>query len=279
MSGIEAGQAGGRRAANAARRAGNSEWVDRLARVGLAARGLVYVLIGFLAIQIAFVDRAKEADQNGAFQTLARNGFGKVLLWLVVLGFLGYAAWQATEAIWGNRQETDSRKRTGKRVEAGAKAVIYILLAALAFRVVTGSSSGQGGEKVTAKLLGMTGGRLLVGLAGVVILAVGAAMVWRGLKEKFAEQLQSYRLDPAVRSTVIRLGKIGHVSRGVVLAIVGVLVIGAAVTFDPKKARGLDAALRSLAAQPYGQWLLAVVAVGLICFGAYSFVESRYRRL
>lgn len=270
----------GQRAASTAHRVGESRWIDRAARLGLAGRGLVYVLIAILALQIGFVDRAKEADQKGAFQTLAQNGWGKAVLWLVIVGFLGYAIWLATEALWGHRRESEKAKRTAKRVESAVRAVIYLLLAALAFRVVTGSSSdSQGGETVTAELLGMSGGRLLVGLAGAVIVAVAALITWRGLRTKFEEHLKLEQLSPAARSALIQLGRVGYIARGIVFAIIGILVIAAAVTFDPQKARGFDAALRSVAAQPFGPWLLSVIALGLICFGAYSFIESRYRRL
>jgi len=270
----------GQQAARAARQAADSKWIERTARVGLAARGLVYALIGILAFQIAFVDRAEQADQQGAFQTLAQNGFGKAILWLVILGFVGYGLWQATEAAWGHRTERDDRKRTASRVESAVKAVIYLILAVVAFRVVTGSSrGGQGGEQVTAKLLQLPGGQLLVGLAGVVIVAAAVLLTWRGLQTKFEEHLDLSELGPGARSLVINLGKVGYVARGIVFALVGILVVTAAVTFDPDKARGMDAALRQVAAQPYGPWLLSLMALGLMCFGAYSFAESRYRRL
>jgi hypothetical protein len=270
----------GQRAASAARQAADSKWIERAARVGLAARGLVYVLIGILALQIAFVDRAERADQKGAFQTLAQNGFGKLVLWLVILGFLGYGLWQATEAAWGHRRELDDRKRTANRAESAVKAVIYLVLAVVAFRVVTGSSQGgQGGEQVTAKLLQLPGGQVLVGLAGVAIVAAAVVLAWRGLRTKFEEHLDLSELGPGARSAVINLGKVGYIARGIVFTLVGILVVAAAVTFDPDKARGMDAALRQVAARPYGPWLLGLMALGLMCFGAYSFAESRYRRL
>jgi hypothetical protein len=270
----------GQRAASAARQAADSKWIERAARVGLAARGLVYVLIGILALQIAFVDRAERADQKGAFQTLAQNGFGKFVLWLVILGFLGYGLWQATEAAWGHRRELDDRKRTASRAESAVKAVIYLVLAVVAFRVVTGSSQGgQGGEQVTAKLLQLPAGQVLVGLAGVAIVAAAVVLAWRGLRTKFEEHLDLSELGPGARSAVINLGKVGYIARGIVFTLVGILVVAAAVTFDPDKARGMDAALRQVAARPYGPWLLGLMALGLMCFGAYSFAESRYRRL
>jgi hypothetical protein len=270
----------GQQAADTARRAAESKWIERTARVGLAARGLVYVLIGILALQIAFVDRAEQADQQGAFQTLAQNDFGKAILWLVIIGFVGYGLWQATEAIWGHRRERDDRKRTANRVESAVKAVIYLVLAVVAFRVVTGSSQGgQGGEQVTAKLLQLPGGQVLVGLAGVVVVAAAILLAWRGLRTKFEEHLDLSELGPGARSAVVNLGKVGYLARGIVFTLVGILVVAAAVSFDPDKARGMDAALRQVAARPYGPWLLGVMALGLLCFGAYSFAESRYRRL
>jgi Domain of Unknown Function (DUF1206) len=270
----------GHSAATTARRASQSRWVDRAARVGLAARGLVYVLISILAFQIAFVNRAKEADQRGAFQTLAQNGFGKAVLWIVIIGFLGYAAWQATEAVWGHWRQPDDRKRTASRIESAVKAVIYLGLTTVAFRVVIGSGKGgQGGAAFTAKVLKMTGGQFLVALVGVVIVAAAAVVAWRGLRTKFEEHLDLARLRPWTRSAIINLGRVGYIARGVVFALAGILVVAAAVTFDPQKARGLDAALRQLAAQPYGPWLLSLAALGLLCFGAYSFAEARYRRL
>lgn len=270
----------GQRAANTARQAADSRWIERTARVGLAARGLVYMLIGILAFQIAFVNRAKEADQQGAFQTLAQNGFGKAVLWLVILGFVGYGLWQASEAAWGHRAARDDRKRTASRIESAVKAVIYLILAVVAFRVVTGTSNGgQGGEHITAKVLQLPGGQLLVGVAGVVIVAAAVVLAWRGLQTKFEEHLDLSELGPGARSAVITLGKVGYIARGIVFSLVGLLVVAAAVTFDPNKARGIDAALRQVAAQPYGPWLLSLMALGLMCFGAYSFAESRYRRL
>jgi hypothetical protein len=270
----------GQRAARTARQAADSKWIERTARVGLAARGLVYVLIGILALQIAFVNRAERADQQGAFQTLAQNGFGKAVLWLVILGFVGYGLWQASEAAWGHRTERDDRKRTASRIESAVKAVIYLLLAVVAFRVVIGTSNGgQGGEQVTAKLLQVPGGQVLVGVAGVVIVAAAVVLAWRGLRTKFEEHLDLSELGPGARSALITLGKVGYIARGIVFSLVGLLVVAAAVTFDPNKARGMDAALRQVAAQPYGPWLLSLMALGLMCFGAYSFAEARYRRL
>ena len=272
-------QAAGRQAAGSARQAADSVWVERLARVGLAGRGLVWALIGVVAAQIALGDHGEQADQQGAFATLAQNGLGKALLWLVVAGFLGYAAWQLTEAGWGHADADDARSQALGRVGSLAQAVLYVGLAYIAARTALGSGGAGGSEDATARLLGTSFGRPVVVLAGVVVLAIAVGLTWKGLTTSFEERLDLSRLRPSARNAVRRLGQAGYVSRGIVLGLVGVLVIAAAVTFDPDKARGLDAALNELAGQPYGRYLLLVAAVGLLCFGAYSFVEARYRRL
>jgi hypothetical protein len=267
-----------RATARAARRAGDSKAMDRWARAGIAARGVVYGLIGVLAIQLAVGNQHRETDQKGAFQTLAGQPGGKIMLWAVALGLFGYAIWQGTEAIWGHRQES-GRKRLAKRVESAAKALIYLVIGALAVKVVTGSPSRSGGDTVTAKALGQTGGRFLVIVVGLVIVGVGAALTWQGLRSDFVKQLNLAGLGHAARTAVIMLGRTGYLARGLVFALAGALVVTAAVTFEPAKARGLDAALRTLAGQPYGPWLLGAAAVGLLCFGVYCLADARLRRI
>lgn len=271
-----------RQSAGAARQAANSPWLDRLARIGLASRGLVFVLIAVLAVQIAFGGGSQEeASQQGAFATLAKNGFGKGLLWLVVLGFLAFALWQVTDAVWGHRGEESDAKRWGHRIAALGQAVAYAVLAFVAGRTaVQGGSSGSGGgQTATAKVLDNSGGQTLVAVVGIGIVVLAAVLTWRGLTSKFEERLDLSSLSSSGRQAVVRLGQVGYVARGVVFAMVGAFVVSAAVTYDPEKARGLDAALRELADQPFGKWLLLLVSLGLACYGAYSFAEARFRRL
>lgn len=270
----------GREAAAAASRAADSPWLDRLARVGLAARGLVYVLVALLAARIAFGRRDQGADQKGAFQTLAQNGPGRVVLWVVVVGFAGYALWQLSEAAFGARDADSATERTGRRLVSVAKVVSYSGLALAAAKTAAGRPSGsRSGETATATLLGRSGGRPLVVLGGLVVIGVGGYLAYRGATKAFERRLALSRLSATARQAVVRLGQAGHVARGIVFGILGVLVIAAAVTFDPSKARGFDAALTALAGQPYGRVLLLLVALGLLCFGVFSFAEARYRRL
>lgn len=272
----------GRHTAGSARQAANSPWLDRLARVGLASRGLVFILIGVLAVQLAFGGgSSEEASQQGAFSTLAQNGFGKALLWLVVVGFLAFALWQVTDAVWGHREEDSDAKRWAYKIAAAAQAIAYAALGLAAARTAMGGGGGggQSGQSATARLLDRTGGQTLVAVVGVGIIALAAVLTWRGLKTKFEERLDLSSLSASAKKAVLRLGMAGYVARGVVFALIGIFVVSAAVSYDPEKARGLDAALRELADQPFGTWLLLLVALGLACYGAYSFVEARYRRL
>ena len=261
-----------------ARQAANSEWLDRAARLGFLAKGLVYALIGVLAFQVAMGDQQR-ADQKGALQAIAAKPGGSVVLWLMVLGFLAYAVWRFSEAAFGRRNETDEKKRTAKRFGSAANGAIYLFFAVLAFRTVSSSSSSSSGADITAKVLGWPGGQAIVVIAGLVIMVVAVALAWRGLKTDFEKHLNTGRMSRTTFAAVRRLGQVGYIARGAVFFLIGALVVKAAVDHQPGKARGFDVALRSLAGAPFGQVLLIAAALGLICFGAYCVAEARYRRL
>jgi hypothetical protein len=262
-----------------ARQAANSPWIDRLARLGFVAKGLVYALIGILAFQVAMGDQ-KRTDQKGALQAIAEKPGGSFVLWLMVLGFLAYAVWRFSEAAFGRRDETDEKKRTLKRVGSAANGLIYLFFAVLAFRTVTSSSSsGSSGTDITAKVLEWPGGQALVVLGGLVIIAIAIGLTIRGLKTDFEKHLDTGKMSRTTFTVVRRLGQVGYVARGAVFFLIGALVVKAAMDHQPGKAQGFDVALRSLAGAPFGQVLLVLAALGLVCFGAYCLAEARYRRL
>ena len=271
---------GARSAAAAGRQAADSGWLSRAARVGLASRGLVYVLIGALAIEVARGGAAR-TDQQGALRKIAEQPFGRTMLWLVGAGFLAYGLWRLGEGIWGRREESDERKRTVKRVESVASGVIYLVLCVTAARIAIGSSGGGGNDQqsLTARLLEAPGGKTMLVLIGLVLIGVAGALAWRGLQTDFEQQLKCGEMSSRTYAVVHRLGQVGYLARGLVVGLVGVLVVKAALEQEPDQAAGLDVALESLAAAPFGRGLLVVAAVGLICFGLYSLAEVRYRRL
>jgi hypothetical protein len=208
-----------------------------------------------------------------------------VLLVVLVAGFVGLGLWQAAEAVWGKRQEREDAKRAAKRAGAAGKAVLYLVLAGTAASVLFGgrSSNGGGGDQKeqswTAKVLDLPGGRLIVGLAGLVVIGAGAWLLARGVQRKFEKNLDTSSMSHSLCRTATTVGLLGHVARGVVAGLAGLLLVKAALDYDPQQAKGVDGTLRTMAEQPYGRILLLLAAAGLAAFGLYSFVEARYRRL
>jgi hypothetical protein len=262
------------RARQAARHGSDTDPVAASARVGLTARGAVWLLLGALAVQLATGDRSSETDQRGALASLAGHGAGKVVLVLLAVGFVAYALWRLAEAALGRTDDG-----AWHRVSSAAKGIAYAALAVSTVRLLAGSGSGSQADAQqgwTARALDHSGGRLLVGAVGIAVLVAGGAFVWRGVTTKFEEKLELPR--GRTRTVVLALGRIGLPARGVVIGLAGLLVVVAAARHQPEKARGLDGALRTLAAQPYGQALLFATALGLVVFGLYALTEAKYRR-
>lgn len=263
-----------------ASRAANSKPLEYLARGGFIGYGVIHLLFAWLALQIAFGDTGQESDQSGALQTLAAQPAGKTLVVLIIIGMVAMALWQAFEAAIG----VGGLRRTeaiAERVVSACRAVLYGYFAYLGYKVVQGASASQGDnqQQTTSKLMDASGGRWLVGIAGVVVVAVGIGLVAYGVTKKFEDHLNTGQMAANVRRTVRRLGIAGYSAKGVAYAIAGALIVAAAVSYDPEKARGLDAALRTLAEQSYGPWLLVLVALGIAAYGVYCFFQARYRKV
>jgi hypothetical protein len=271
-----------RTAANEASHAGDSKALENLARVGLVSYGVVHLLVAWLALQLAWGGGGQSADQSGALATLARQPVGKPLLWIIALGLVALALWQAAEVFrWRGGLSASGKERTKavqKIVKSVAKAVVYIALAvtALKFALGSGQSSSQQQQQRTAGVLGWPGGRFLVGIAALVMIGIGAQHVYKGVKKTFLKQIDLAEAPPSAEKLITRLGQAGFPAKGVALALVGVLFGYAAITFDPGKARGLDGAMRTILDAPFGAVLLTLVAVGIVCFGAFLLARARY---
>jgi hypothetical protein len=264
-----------------AEQAGDSASLEGLARVGLIAYGVVHLLVGWLALQLAWgASASKSADPSGALRTLADQPFGKILLWLVALGLVALALWQASEVIWGYRHR-EAAERVRKQVTSGAKAVIYAVLGVSAALVAlgSGSSSSQSQQQATSGVLAWPAGRVIVVVAGLIIIGVGVAGVVKGVTKTFAEEIDTSSMSPVAREGVARLGQVGYIAKGVALGVVGGLLGYAALTFDRQQAQGLDGALQTTLAQPFGRFLLTAVALGFVAFGLFALLQSRYRQM
>ncbi len=267
-------------ASGTAEQAGDSASLELVARAGLIAYGVVHLLIGWLAVQIAWsASDSKSADTSGALKTLADQPFGKILLWLVAVGLVALALWQASEAIWGYRSR-EGAKRVRKQVTSGALAVIYAALGLSGALVALGSgtSSSQSQKQATSGVLAWPAGRVIVVVAGLIIIGVGVALVVKGVKKAFAEEIDTSSMSPVARTWVAQLGRIGYIAKGVALGLVGGLLSYATLTFDQQK-QGLDGALQTILAQPFGKFLLTAAALGFVAFGVFAILQSRYRRM
>lgn len=272
-----------RSAEGAARDAGNSDTLENLARIGLIAYGVVHLLVAWLAVQLAwFGGGGKSADQSGAMSTVADSPVGKPLLWVIAVGLIALAAWQAAEVFrWRGGWSASGKTRTKairKSANSVIKAAVYAALAILAIKYATGggSSSSQKQQDTTSTVLGWPGGQFLVGIAGLVLIGSGVMHIRKGMKKSFLKQIDTSKASPSALRLVTRLGQVGFPGKGVALALVGALLVYAAVTFDPSKAKGLDGALHTVLELPFGKILLTLVALGIAAFGAFLFVRARY---
>ncbi|MFB9236782.1 DUF1206 domain-containing protein [Plantactinospora siamensis] len=263
-----------------ASRAANSKPLEMLARVGFIGYGIVHLLFAWLALQIAWGGTGQEGDQTGAMQTLADKPLGKTLLVIIGIGLAAMALWQLLEAAVGHQTE-QGRSRTMERIGSAARTVLYGWFAWTAFKVVADAQQSSAGKQqaLSAQLMSNGAGRVLVGLVGLGVLALGVGLIVFGWKKKFQEKLKTGQMSPRTRKLARRLGMAGYVAKGVALAVAGVLVVTAAVQYEPKKARGLDAALRTLADKPYGPFLLTLVALGIAAFAGYCVIQARYRKV
>jgi hypothetical protein len=267
-------------ARSSASRAANSKPLEYLVRGGFVMYGVIHLLIAWLAVQVAVGGSSKSSDQSGALQDLVSKPFGKTLVVIAVIGLIALAIWQAFEAAIG-QTGMDGKRELAERVVSGARTVIYLSFAWTGIKVLQGSNSSTGDsqEKGASALMDNSGGRWLVGLIGLIVVGVGIGLLVYGVTKKFEEKLNTQQMNGTVRKTTRRLGVAGYSAKGVAYAIAGGLIVAAAVTYDPEKARGLDAALRLLASQSYGPWLLGLIALGIAAFGVYCFSQSRYRKV
>ncbi|MDT7803295.1 MAG: hypothetical protein QOI78_6728 [Actinomycetota bacterium] len=265
--------AGMNRTEATAERGEKTDTAQLLGRVGMVCYGLVHLVLAYLALQVAF-GGGERADQKGALQEIGSTAFGQVLLWVLAVGLVLFGLWQFMMAAVGYTWVSGG-KRTRKRIGAGARGVVVIALGFTAVRIATGSggggSSNQTQQEFTAKLLQLPFGPALVVIAAAAVLGVAIAAGVKGVKKKFLEDLDMNDLPGKTKRWVTWLGQAGYLAKGVVLAIVAILLAYAGFNADPNKAGGLDAALKTLAAQPFGTALLTVVALGLAAFGAYCF--------
>ncbi len=263
----------------------SAEWIERLARFGFAAKGVVYVTIGLLAAQAAWGAGGETTDAQGALEAIVTQPFGRVLLAIVGVGLIGYVLWRFVQTIYDPEKQGSDPKGIAQRVGYAVSGLIYAGISFSALKLALGAAQGSsdGGnasaQDWTARILAQPFGRWLVGAAGAFIIGIGFYYLYEAYKAKFRKKLKLRQMSDAEQTWATRLGRFGTAARGVVFAIIGLFLIQAARQYDPSEARGMGGALAALAAQPYGPWLLGVVALGFVAYGLYMGIEAIYRRV
>ena len=259
------------------------EWRDPLARAGLVAKGVLYLILGLLAINFAQGDTSSEqVSESGAFETLAEQPFGKFLLVALVVGLAALTIWHVMQAVTGDPVEGDE---TSDKVKYAGKAITYAVLTFSAFTIARDSWSGataqsesgnEQNQQAASFLFDLPAGTFLVGLVGVILLGLAAYQVYQYVYN--TEHMKRIAAPGRTESTLRTMGRVGYFARATVLTISGIFFIVAAVQHDPEESKGISGALAELAQNSWGRILLWVVALGLVLFGIFCFAESKYRR-
>jgi hypothetical protein len=263
------------------RRATASPAFEAAARAGYVARGVIYAIIGLLAIRLAEGFPTQSPSQQGAMRAIAKEPFGHGLLVMLAIGLAGYALWRAAQALVGSTPEA-GRHSTADRVAAVGSGIAYGAFCYIAISVLTGSSGGSSTKTTrhaAAGVLAHPGGRALVGAVGVVLLGIAAYQAYTGLSRKFLKDSKTGEMGPAVHTAFTGVGVIGLTARAAVFALVGIFVLKAAIQANARDAVGLDGALYKLTNHAYGTVALIAIACGLIVFGIYSLADARYRKI
>ncbi len=250
-----------------------------LARFGYATRGVVYIIVGALSLLAAFGEGGKTTDTKGALRSVMSTPFGDIMIGIIAFGLFGYALWRFVQAIKDVDDHGTDPKGLAVRGGLLVSAVTHTSLGIYALDMLFGfggGSSGGGSKGMAAMLMQQPWGRWLVGIVALCILGAGIAHVLKALKEKYERY---FDMDRSLMEKVSPVIKFGLIARAVVFAIIAFFLAYAAWTYDPQKAKGLDAALEFIQQQAYGSYLLGVVALGLFAFGVYSFLEGIYRRI
>ena len=253
-------------------------WPQWMARAGLVTRGVLHGVVGLLALRLAAGDESGRADHKGALAAVVRQPLGRVLVLALAAGLLAYAGWRLLEAVLD-----PERKGALKRVGYLARGLLYVGLfwtaVTLALPGGQGREGGRDQQDLTADVLGWPFGPALVVGAGLAVVAMGAWNLWQGLTKGFAKHLKAYEMTGSQRRWTCRIALVGHLARAVALGVAGGFLVRAGIRHDASTGVGLDASLRELLDAPYGPWLLALVAGGLIAFGAFQLVLARFRRV
>ncbi|WP_082892698.1 DUF1206 domain-containing protein [Rossellomorea aquimaris] len=257
-------------------------WIKGFARVGYVSRGLVYMLIGALSVMAALGIGGSTSDSSGAFSAVASKPFGEVLLWILGVGLIGIVMWRVIQVIMDPEHVKNGGKSMFRRLTSLISGIAYGILTYKAFSIAmhAGSSSGSGSKQtLSAKLLAQPFGQWIVGIIGLIIIGFALHEIYKAYTEKYTDKFKRHEMSEKEWELGRKSGKLGFYARGIVFLIIGYFFIQTAITADPEKTKGLDGALSEIAQQPFGQWILGVVAVGLFLYGVFQILKGKNRHM
>ncbi|MCX5780069.1 MAG: DUF1206 domain-containing protein [Firmicutes bacterium] len=260
--------------------------VSTLARWGYAARGVIYFAIGLSAILLAFGSGGKATDQQGAIATIGNQPAGRILLGLVLIGLISYSLWGLIRALLNPLHKGNDLKGIAERIGFFFSAIAYALLVLPTYAIIIGGAQpartgvqGAQTRHYVSDLLGLPLGQWLVGAVGILVILVGLFQVYQAIRPDFDRQIHLSKLTPSQANSVKRIGRLGTIARGIVFALIGMYLTIAAYTANSYQVKGFDATLIALLYQPYGRWLMGIIALGLIALGIYSLCAALFFRL
>ncbi len=267
--------------ARAAKKAAYSPTMDALIRLGYAVRGVLYVTIGAIAFQAATGKASSPTDQFGAIAKLGQLPSGRTILWVILVGLAAYALWGLIRAILDPYQKGTDRNGLMARAGYFISALSYAYFAYTTYRLLMGTASGSSGQTIPfiGTLMQSPAGRIVVAVIGIAVLLGGLYQIYSGITMNFGQRFKPYAMSADERRTAMEMGRIGYAVRGLVIGIMGAFLLLAATSANPAKARGLSGALSFLGHQPYGLWVLGIVAAGLIFLGIYSLMAAAWFRI
>lgn len=266
----------------AAKEAAYSPLMDRLARLGYAVKGFIYVAMGYIAFLGAIGKSKTPADQLGAIATFAKLPYADIFLWIILIGLISYSIGGVIRAVLDPFHKGTDAKGLLARAGFLISAVTYASFAVATYGLISGAKSGSGANQtaqLVSQLMGMPFGRFLVGAVGLASIAAGFYQIYMGFTLNFDQHFKPYALTAEQLKVAKQVGRFGTMARGVVFALVGFFLCLAAYYANPSHAQGFSGALRFLGQQPYGLWLLGIIAAGLIAFGIYSLMCAAWFKL
>jgi len=262
-----------------------SPFMEGLERLGYVVRGLVYGVIGLLALQVVVGGGGKLTDTQGAIGALSKTPLGNILLYVILAGLLGYGLWGLVRAVVDPQRKGKDTKGIAQRVGFAVSGISYLALALATFNLIRGTSVAQNSaqtdqiQQTAGSILSKPWGVWVVGFVALIIIGIGLLQIYQGVRRDFDQQFKPYALNSNQQKWISRLGRFGAAARGLVFTLIGVFLFLAAYHKDPSLAKGIDGVLASILHQPFGPWLLGIVALGLIAFGIYSALSGFWLRL